>query len=145
MTAHIKLKALHPNVRMPEKKTPGAAAYDIYMPEAGNLLPGRWLTVPLGFAIEIPPGYAAELLPRSGAGRDLGLRLRNTTGLIDSDYREEVKAAIEFVGATNLTSWRAGDRLLQLRIVPVVPSTMTWAEDLDKTERTGGFGSTGVA
>lgn len=135
----MRIKALHPNFLIPTKGTDGAGAYDLYMPEAGfsNELVG------LGFAAEVPKGYVAIILPRSSAGVKLGVELKNTCGVIDSDYRGEWKAAIQ-TKTEEVIQWRAGDRLLQFLIVPVADVTLELVDGLDSTERgSGGFGSSG--
>ena len=85
----VKIK-IFPGGHMPEKKTQGAAAYDCYarVDYCRWIFPGeKGIKVPLGFAIELPEGYHAEILLRSSMGIKTGLRVSNGTGLIDSDYR----------------------------------------------------------
>lgn len=140
----MRFKALHPNFILPTKGSNGAGALDIYMPESGTVCLNQEKTVNLGFAAAIPPGYVGLLLPRSGAGAKYGLELKNTCGVIDSDYRGEWKAVLRTKGSTTF-SWKADDRVLQLVLVPVLEVLPELADDLDKTNRgTGGFGSTGL-
>lgn len=135
----MRIKALHPNFLIPTKGTDGAGAYDLYMPEAGF----SHELVGLGFSAEVPKGYAALILPRSSAGVKLGVELKNTCGVIDSDYRGEWKAAIQ-TKSEDVIHWNAGDRLLQFLIVPVADVTLELVDELDSTERgSGGFGSSG--
>ena len=97
----------------------------------------------LGFAMEVPQGYAALILPRSSAGAKFGLELNNTCGVIDSDYRGEWKAALRTKDG-KLLKWAAGDRLLLFLIVPVASVHLELVDSVNKTERgEGGFGSTG--
>ncbi len=145
------LKREHPTakIQMPVRKTEGAAAWDIYMPYGGSVgfpttgeYPEPPEFHPLGFSLEIPKGRAVLLLPRSGVGIEHGLYLRNTTGLIDSDYRGELKAA--FGCHDGYFNWVAGDRLLQMILIPVETPELIEVDELSETERgDGGFGHTG--
>ncbi len=127
---------------MPTKGTEYAGAYDIYMPESGYATDASNIH-PLGFAAEVPLNHVALLLPRSGAGAKYGLELNNTCGVIDSDYRGEWKAALRTKSGDRL-SWKAGDRIIQFIIVPVITPILELVELLGETTRgTGGFGSTG--
>lgn len=136
---------LHPNFRLPERSSALAGAYDLFMPAAGTVYArqNHALMVPLGFAAEVPEGHVALLLPRSSAGAKQGLSLNNTCGIIDADYRGEWKAALRVHNAAPL-NWRAGDRLLQFLLVPVLCPTLALVTELAATDRgAGGFGSTG--
>lgn len=136
----MRIKSLHNNFIMPTKGTDGAGAYDIYMPEYG-MTDGE--LVGLGFSAEVPKNHVAMILPRSSAGVKQGLELRNTCGVIDSDYRGEWKAAIQ-TKSGDIREWRAGDRLLQFLIVPVADVELELVDELDETARgSGGFGSSG--
>lgn len=128
---------------MPTKGSNGAGAYDIYMPEAGSIPLNGAITVPLGFAAEVPPGNVALLLPRSSSGAKFGVELNNTCGVIDSDYRGEWKAVLKT--KTNASFiWQKGDRVLQFLVVPVTTVTLESVESLTETLRgDGGFGSSG--
>lgn len=135
----MRIKSLHNNFIMPTKGTDGAGAFDIYMPEAGET--GE--LVGLGFSAEVPKNHVALILPRSSAGVKQGIELRNTCGVIDSDYRGEWKAAVQ-TKSGDLFCWNAGDRLLQFLIVPVADVQLELVDELDETARgSGGFGSSG--
>ena len=139
----MRIKSLHVNHIMPTKGTEQAGAYDIYMPESGNTYNEQVIKGKLGFAAEVPQGYVALLLPRSGVGVNLGLELNNTCGVIDSDYRGEWIAAIKTKDSSPIV-WKAGDRLLQFLIVPVLSVTLEYVDDLNTTVRgNSGFGSSG--
>lgn len=91
-----------------------------------------------GLAVAIPPGYVGLLLPRSSAGHKKGVRLGNTAGVIDSDYRGEIKLSLP-AGAADV---KEGDTVAQL-IVVACDSYFRVVEELDDTARgDGGFGST---
>lgn len=140
----MKFLAHHANFKLPTKGTEFAGAYDIYMPEAGGVEDYQGTKVQLGFSTEIPAGYAALLLPRSGAGAKHGLELNNTCGVIDADFRGEWVATLK---TKNLPSfkWLAGDRILQYLLVPVLDSPPERVYALAPSNRgSGGFGSTGT-
>lgn len=141
----MNIQPLHPDFQLPTKGTDRAGAYDLYMPEAGEAYRDDPATiVNLGFAAEVPEGHVALLLPRSGAGFKHGLELNNTCGVIDEDYRGEWKAKLRVKNERAL-AWEAGDRLLQMLIVPVASVTFNVVDSLSDTARgTGGFGSTGA-
>lgn len=142
----MNIKGLHPNFKMPVRGSDHAGGYDLFMPEEGLVwaLSAMATMVNLGFAAAVPEGHVALLLPRSGAGAKHGLALNNTCGVIDADYRGEWKAALRVHNADKF-EWRAGDRILQFIIVPVVTPVLQIVDSLDETNRgEGGFGSTGI-
>lgn len=132
----------------PEYKTEYSAGMDIYLQEDATLVIGADNVIHLGFAAEVPEGYAAILLPRSSAGMK-GISLRNTAGVIDSDYRGEWIAHIvvdQNQDNALLDEWhyKRGDRIIQCLIVPVKKVDIELTESISVTARgNGGFGSTG--
>ena len=132
----------------PEYKTEYSAGMDIYLQEDVTLVIGADNVIHLGFAAEVPEGYAAILLPRSSVGMK-GISLRNTAGVIDSDYRGEWIAHIVIDQNQDnalLDEWhyKRGDRLIQCLIVPVKKVDIELTESISVTARgNGGFGSTG--
>lgn len=141
----MQIKALHPNFKMPVKSTSGSGAFDLFMPEAGTIesRDGEGYFARLGFAAAVPEGHVALILPRSGKGAKDGVSLNNTVGVIDSDYRGEWIACLRLRN-TGLLNWEAGERLLQVLIVPVSSPELIQVDELSDTERgAGGFGSTG--
>ena len=132
----------------PEYKTEYSAGMDIYLQEDVTLVIGADNVIHLGFAAEVPEGYAAILLPRSSAGMK-GISLRNTAGVIDSDYRGEWIAHIVIDQNQDnalLDEWhyKRGDRIIQCLIVPVKKVDIELTESVSVTARgNGGFGSTG--
>jgi dUTP pyrophosphatase len=129
--------------QLPTLGTDGAGAFDVYMPTAGRIEGEAIVTVDLGFSAEVPPGYVALLLPRSGSGGNFGVELRNTCGVIDSDYRGPWKAKLQTKKGEEF-GWAAGDRVIQFVIVPVLTPELQVVDQLDATLRgNGGFGSTG--
>ena len=132
----------------PEYKTEYSAGMDIYLQEDVTLVIGADNVIHLGFVAEVPEGYAAILLPRSSAGMK-GISLRNTAGVIDSDYRGEWIAHIVIDQNQDnalLDEWhyKRGDRIIQCLIVPVKKVDIELTESISVTARgDGGFGSTG--
>lgn len=140
----MNIKPLHPNFKVPTRGTEHAGGFDIYMPEDGELPKNEeGIFFKLGFATEVPKGYVALLLPRSGAGAKHGISLNNTVGVIDADYRGEWMACLRL--RNDLPhKWKAGDKILQFVIVPVHTPELVIVDELSDTARgEGGFGHTG--
>lgn len=138
----MRIQPVHTGFIMPTRGSDQAGAFDIYMPEAGEVA-GTTKFVGLGFSSEFPPGYVALLMPRSGTGAKFGLELNNTCGVIDADYRGEWKAALKTKSGLPF-SWAAGDRVLQFMLVPVWTPQLELVESVATSDRSsGGFGSTG--
>ena len=133
---------------LPSYETAEAAGMDLRAavprtrrdPEAG----AREL-VPTGFAMAIPPGFEAQIRPRSGLALKHGIGLVNAPGTVDSDYRGEIKIILINLGREDFEISR-GMRIAQMIIAPVLQVAIKPVESLDDTARgAGGFGSTGVA
>ena len=108
------------------------------------LRPGERFMVPTGIAIALPPGWEAQMRPRSGLAAKHGISCVNAPGTIDADYRGELKVILINHGAEEFTINR-GDRIGQMVIAPVWQAQFVEADELDDTDRgAGGFGSTGV-
>lgn len=124
----------------------GAAAMDLCacVDEPVTVEPRALVSIPTGIAIALPSAeYVALVFARSGLGIKHGITLSNGVGVIDSDYRGEIR-----VGLTNLSDTAytvaPGDRIAQLAVMPVVQAQLEVCDSLDETERgQGGFGSTG--
>ena len=129
----------------PERGSKGAAGLDLHasLDAAVTLLPGERALVPCGLAVEIPHGHVGLIFGRSGLGMKYGVTLANSVGVIDEDYRGELKAAVINHGAEAYTI-EPGDRICQLVLVPYSAAELTEVEALEDTERgAGGYGSTG--
>lgn len=137
---HVKFKRLAEGAILPTKGTPEAAGWDLYALEDGCVLPARTTLVKTGIAMEIPPGWEAQIRGRSGNSLK-GLHV--ILGTIDSDYRGELGVIIHNPG--ELINIKKGDRIAQLVFAPVVDVMVEEVEHLNATVRNEkGFGSTGV-
>ncbi len=131
---------------LPEYATAGAAGMDLMaaVEEDVTLGPGNRTLIPTGIRIAVPPGFEAQIRPRSGLAVKYGLSMVNTPGTIDSDYRGPVKVIVINHGRDPIVISR-GDRIAQMVICPVVQAKLIEREKLPETERgDGGFGHTGV-
>ncbi len=142
----LKIKKCSATAVLPTRGSAGSAGADLYadISEPLTLQPGGRALVPTGIAIALPDsGYVAYVFARSGLAIRNGITLSNCVGVIDSDYRGEIK-----VGLVNQSdaayTLNPGERFAQLVISPVVVPTVVECDDLDQTDRgAGGFGSTG--
>ncbi len=149
MTPTIPIKRLPhgEGLPLPAYETHGAAGMDLRagVPEDEPMVikPGARAMVPTGLAFAVPPGFEAQVRPRSGLAAKAGVTCLNTPGTIDSDYRGEVKVILINLGEEDFTI-RRGDRIAQLVIAPVTKAEWLETSELDETLRgAGGFGSTG--
>ena len=133
---------------IPERKTAGSAAYDLIAQlPTPNLLfkAGETHLVPTGLSIEIPEGKCGLLFVRSGLSLQSPLGLANGVGLIDSDYRGEIKVPMRNYSGSKRHLISNGDRIAQLLIVDYFAPTLNRVKELKETVRSdGGFGSTGI-
>jgi dUTP pyrophosphatase len=131
---------------LPYYQSEGASGADIMAAVEKNiiLLPGERTLIPTGLFLQIPPGYEAQVRPRSGLAAKQGLTVLNTPGTIDSDYRGEVKVILINLGQEKILIKR-GDRIAQMVVMPVVRANFIKKTDISTTGRgEGGFGSTGI-
>jgi len=146
----LKIKALSArigkDIPAPRYATPGAAAMDICacIDEPVTIPAGGREVIPTGIAIALPSkDYVALMFIRSGLGIKKGICLSNGVGVIDSDYRGEVRVGLSNTSGEDYTVL-PGDRISQLMVVPVMCPTPVFVDELDETERgEGGLGSTG--
>lgn len=130
---------------LPEYATDGAAGADIRCaePAAVVIAPGGRAAVATGLVLEVPPGFEAQVRPRSGLALHHGLTVVNAPGTIDADYRGEVLVLLVNLGTEPVTIER-GDRIAQLVVAPVTRASFQEAPELGISRRGGGgFGSTG--
>ncbi len=142
----VKVKLLNENAALPARASEGAAGYDLRacIDAPITLSVGKIFAVPTGIAIELPSKeLVAVLSARSGLAIRHGIALANGVGIIDSDYRGEIKVGLINLGEEDFVI-NPGERIAQMLIMPVNVSGVEAVFDLSETERgSGGFGSTG--
>ena len=132
---------------VPAYQTAGAAAMDIhaFITEPIILKPGERIMVPTGIALELPNGSAALVFARSGLAMKHGIALSNGVGLIDEDFRGEIKVGLINLGNEDFDIL-PGDRIAQIMVVKPQICQCEEVSSLSQTERgEGGFGSTGIS
>jgi dUTP pyrophosphatase len=140
----LRVRRLHPDALLPTRAYDGDAGLDLYALEPVRLDPGQRAAVRTGIAIEIPPGQAGLVLPRSGLAARHGIALVNAPGLIDAGYRGEVHVLLLNTDRASPFTLDAGDRIAQLVLVRIEAPEVCEVEELAASERgTGGFGSSG--
>ena len=140
----INVKKLHPDAALPTYGTTGAACFDLSVVtiEGWGLSKATYGT---GLSFEIPKDHVMLIFSRSGHGFKDDIRLSNCVGVIDSDYRGEVKVKLrgDCFASPNFNQ---GDRIAQAMILPIQQVSFALVDELSDTDRgTGGFGSTGDA
>jgi|SRR5208283_2179316 len=134
------------DIALPAYQSVGAAGMDVRAAVKSTLQiqPAGRVLIPCGFAIAIPPGYEAQLRPRSGLATKFGVTLANSPGTIDADYRGEVGVVLINLG-TEVFEVTRGLRIAQMVIAPVSKVEWNEVEELQPTTRSsGGFGHTGT-
>ena len=141
----LRFKRIHPDAVLPAYAHPSDAGMDlksvadVVIPRGGRAL------VPTGLVVLLPPGYEAQVRPRSGLALKHGVTVLNSPGTIDSGYRGEIGVILANFGADDFAV-KTGDKIAQLVIAPVTQPQVEEADVVDETDRgVGGFGSTGVA
>jgi dUTP pyrophosphatase len=132
---------------LPAYQSAHAAGLDLLAAVAEDtplvLAPGKYALVPTGLTIALPPGYEAQVRPRSGLAAKHGITVLNSPGTIDADYRGEIGVLLINHGAAPF-SIRRGERVAQMVISAVTMAELVAVESLSATDRgAGGFGSTG--
>lgn len=141
----VEVKKLGENVSDIEYATDGSAGVDLraYIEDPITIAPGERAMISTGVAVAIPDGFVGLLFIRSGIARKNGVTLANSVGVIDSDYRGELKAVLSN-GGTEAYTVSPGERIVQLIVTPYVGATFSYVEELSNTSRgSGGFGHTG--
>ena len=141
----INIKKINDNAKVPTLGSEYAAGADLYacIENSITIQPHETVMIGTGLAIETPIGFASLILARSGLAYKQGLAPSNKIGLVDSDYRGEVKVALHNHSNTPQTI-NPFDRIAQLMIVPHLVCEFEVVKELSDTKRgEGGFGSTG--
>jgi dUTP pyrophosphatase len=147
VTVELQQLAHAEGLPLPAYQTADAAGLDLMAAVAESepmtLAPGQYALVPTGLAIALPPGFEAQVRPRSGLAAKHGVTVLNSPGTVDADYRGEIKVILINHSAAPFVIKR-GERIAQMVIAPVVQATLVPVTTLSSTERgAGGFGSTG--
>lgn len=144
--AVVKLKRLDKRAKVPTRATSGSAGYDIsaLLDSPVTIAPGEVKIIPTGLAIELEDNSVVALIyPRSSLASKHGITLANCVGVIDSDYRGELRMPVINLGNEPYTI-SLGERISQLVLTPVLIPDIEEVEELsDSVRGTGGFGSTG--
>lgn len=141
----VRVKKLHPNAKLPAYGSAEAAGADLYacLEETVTIQPGEIFWVPTGIALEVPKGCAGLVYARSSMGAKRGLAPANKVGVVDSDYRGEIRVVL-LNHSKEPQILEPGERVAQFVITPVLQPQYVAVEELTDTGRgIGGFGSTG--
>ena len=142
----VNIKRMTDTAKLPSKGSAEAAGFDLYadINEPLLIFPNETIMIPTGIAVAIPKGYFGAIYARSGLAVKSGLKPANCVGVVDSDYRGEVKVALNNSSVFSRTI-SPQERVAQFVIQPYPDVEWNEVEDLDDTERgAGGFGSTGL-
>ncbi len=138
----VKIKKLHPEAVIPKYAKDGDAGLDLVATEIISNTTFD-ITYGTGIAMEIPKGYVGLVFPRSSI-RKYDLLLSNSVGVIDSGYRGEIQATFKKTSGIDSLSYKRGERIVQIIIIPYPRVNFVEVEELSQTDRgEGGFGSTG--
>ena len=141
----LKVKRLTESAILPTKNKPGDVGYDVYADEDINRTSDKSETIKTGIAIELPEGYGALLVGRSGRTSQTPLRVN--LGVIDNGYRGELHVMNDILtnGSRTIETFKKGDKIAQLIIIPIIELEVTEVETLSDSNRGDrGFGSSGM-
>ncbi|HJB26824.1 MAG TPA: dUTP diphosphatase [Firmicutes bacterium] len=143
---NLKITRVSPTAKLPTRATSGSAGYDLYADLSSPFLlrAGERALIPTGVAIALQSReIGAFVYARSGLSSKHGITMANGVGVVDSDYRGELKVPVVNLSQTDY-SIEPGERIAQLVLHPVIPYELEEVSTLDETQRgSGGFGSSG--
>lgn len=141
----LRIHRLHPEARLPAYAhgPDEDAGMDLYAVEAVDLAPGVPTLAPTGIAIELAPGYEAQIRPRSGLALKHAITLPNSPATIDPGYRGEIRVILLNLGRESYRVER-GDRIAQMVIARYEKVDWVEQELSDSARGPGGFGSSGL-
>jgi dUTP pyrophosphatase len=140
----VKFRKIDPAAILPSYAHPGDAGMDVRSVEELVVEPGGRKLVRTGLVMMLPPGYEAQVRPRSGLALKNGVTVLNTPGTIDEGYRGEVGVILANLGAEPFRVEK-GAKIAQIVIAPCTRAEIVETAEVDETARgAGGFGSTGV-
>ena len=146
VTLRVKRLEGNEDISLPSYETDGASGLDLRAAVDAELTlqPGEIRLVPTGLAVSLPPGYEAQIRPRSGLALKHGVGMVNAPGTIDSDYRGEIGLVLINWGKAPFVVKR-GDRIAQMVVTRVSRAQVLEVDRLETTRRgEGGFGHSGV-
>ncbi len=139
----MRFQKLTTTATTPTRATPGAAGIDLYADHDVLVSCGASVMLGTGIAAEVPEGYVGLVCIRSSVGK-AGVSLANAVGVIDSDYRGEIKLCLAYTAGNGGHFIKQGDKVAQLVVLPAPTFDLVEVDALTATSRgTGGFGSTG--
>ncbi|MDR3885364.1 MAG: dUTP diphosphatase [Senegalimassilia sp.] len=142
---HVSIKILSRDAQIPHMAYNGDAGVDLRSVERIVLEPQERAMVATGLAIALPEGYAGFVLPRSGLAAKHGISIVNAPGLIDSNYRGELKVILLNNDPNDSFAIEIGDRIAQLIVIPIPTINFEQVEELTESQRgESGFGSSGI-
>jgi dUTP pyrophosphatase len=137
----LRFKQLETNATLPTRGSEQAAGLDLYSIEDVVIEPKQRTLVRTGLAVAIPEGHYGRVAPRSGLAVKAGLDV--LAGVIDADYRGEIRCALYNTGDETI-HLPAQSKICQLIIEKIITPSAAWADEISETDRgSGGFGSTG--
>ena len=140
----VKIKKLNEKATIPTYGTDSSAGADLYamIDSTLSINPNETVVIPTGIAMAIPENYVGLIYARSSLGTKKGLAPANKVGVIDSDYRGEIKVVL-YNHSSKTQTIEPNERIAQMVITPFVKGNFIETNELDETTRgTGGFGST---
>lgn len=137
----LPIKPLSPKIQIPERQTPGSIGYDLHSSEKKVIQPWTRDLIPTGLSVAIPEGCYGRIAPRSSLAWKYSVDV--CAGVIDPDYRGEVKVLLMNNSSEEFVV-EVGARIAQLIIEKACILDVVVVDELDETQRKGGFGSTGV-
>lgn len=141
----LRFRKVHPDAVLPAYAHPSDAGMDVRSVADLTIRPGSRALVPTGLVVLLPPGYEAQVRPRSGLALKGGVTVLNAPGTIDAGYRGEIGVILVNLGEADFQVAK-GDKIAQLVIAPVTRPEIVETTEVDETDRgAGGFGSTGKA
>jgi dUTP pyrophosphatase len=141
----LRVRLLEPGATLPTRAHAGDAGLDLRAAEPAVLAPGERVSIGTGIAVELPPGSAGLVLPRSGLALRHGISMVNAPGLIDSGYRGELRVLLLNTDREHRFEIEPGDRIAQLLVVPFTALDPLESPELSASSRGElGFGSSGV-
>lgn len=144
MEVLVNIKKNHVNAIIPKYQTDGSAGFDLHSAESGTIFPGETLVINTGLSFEIPLGYEIQIRPRSGISLKTKIRVSNSPGTVDSDFRGVVGIIIDNIGTESFCI-NVGDRIAQGVLCPVAKAIFNELDQLSDTSRgSGAYGSSGV-